>query len=119
MKIIYENTKIEKQCTSIKEATKLFGGDKRLANSLLARINAIEQADVIKDIIVMSTFRFHNLKGKLDGYFAVDVKTIRDKWRIILQPLDEEENVFDPCNIDEIAAIVKIVEIREVSAHYE
>nr|WP_051527212.1 type II toxin-antitoxin system RelE/ParE family toxin [[Eubacterium] cellulosolvens] len=70
MKIIYENTKTEKQCTSIKEATKLFGGDKRLANSLLARINAIEQADVIKDIIVMPTFRFHNLKGKLDGYFA-------------------------------------------------
>lgn len=119
MKIIYENTKTEKQCTSIKEATKLFGGDKKLASSLLARINAIEQADVIKDIIVMPTFRFHNLKGKLDGYFAVDVKTIRDKWRIILQPLDEEENVFDPCNIDKIAAIVKIVEIREVSAHYE
>ena len=41
------------------------------------------------------------------------------KWRIILQPLDEEENIIDPCNIDEIAAIVKIVEIREVSAHYE
>jgi proteic killer suppression protein len=119
VKIIYENTKTEKQCTSIKEATKLFGGDKRLANSLLARINAIEQAAVIKDIIVMPTFRFHNLKGKLDGYFAIDVKTIRDKWRIILQPLDDEENIFDPCNIDEIAAIVKIVEIREVSAHYE
>ena len=44
---------------------------------------------------------------------------VRAKWRIILQPLDEQENVFDPCNIDEIAAIVKIVEIREVSAHYE
>ena len=51
---------------------------------------------MIKDIIVMPTFRFHNLKGKLDGYFAIDVKTIRDKWRIVLQPLDEEENVFDP-----------------------
>ena len=119
MRIIYANTKTEKQCNSLKEATKLFGGDKRLATSLLARINAIEQADVIKDIIVIPTFRFHNLKGKLDGYFAIDVKTIRDKWRIVLQPLDEEENVFDPCNIDEIAAVVKIVEIREVSAHYE
>ena len=119
MRIIYANTKTEKQCTSLKEATKLFGGDKKIATSLLARITAIEQADVIKDIIVMPTFRFHNLKGKLDGYFAIDVKTIRDKWRIVLQPLDEEENVFDPCNIDEIAAVVKIVEIREVSAHYE
>ena len=119
MRIIYANTKTEKQCNSLKEATKLFGGDKKLATSLLARISAIEQADVIKDIIVMPTFRFHNLKGKLDGYFAIDVKTIRDKWRIVLQLLDEEENVFDPCNIDEIAAVVKIVEIREVSAHYE
>ena len=119
MKIIYANTKTEKQCNSLKEATKLFGGDKKLAESLLARINAIEQADVIKDIIVMPAFRFHNLKGKLDGYFAIDVKTIREKWRIILQPLNEEENVFVPCNIDEIASVVKIVEIREVSAHYE
>ena len=119
MRIIYANKKTEKQCNSLKEATKLFGGDKKLAMSLLARINTIEQADVIKDIIVMPTFRFHNLKGKLDGYFAIDVKTIREKWRIILQPLDEQEHAFDPCNIDEIAAIVKIVEIREVSAHYE
>jgi proteic killer suppression protein len=67
----------------------------------------------------MPTFRFHNLKGKLNGYFAIDVKTIRDKWRIILQPLDDEEKAFDPCDIDKIAAVVRIVEIREVSAHYE
>ena len=119
MRIIYVNTKTEKQCNSLKEATKLFGGDKKLAMSLLARITAIEQADVMKDIIVMPTFRFHKLRGKLDGYFAIDVKTIRDKWRIVLQPLNEEEKPFNPCNIDEIAATVKIVEIKEVSVHYE
>ena len=119
MRIIYSNIKTERQCKSLKEATKLFGGDNRLATSLLARITAIEQAEVIKDIIVMPTFRFHKLNGKMQGFFAIDVKTRRDKWRIILQPLNEEENVFDPCNIDEIAAVVKIVEIREVSAHYE
>ncbi|MCR5616350.1 MAG: hypothetical protein K6F45_09325 [Saccharofermentans sp.] len=79
MKIVYADKKIEKQCTSIKEANKLFGGNKALAVSLLARINAIEQADVIHDIIVMKPFRFHNLKGDRDGYFAIDVKTIRDK----------------------------------------
>lgn len=98
---------------------KLFGGDKKMAVSLMARINAIEQAEVIKDIIIMPTFHFHNLKGNLRKYFAIDVKTRKDKWRIILQPLDENEDVFDPCNIDEIATVVKIVEIREVSAHYE
>ena len=119
MRIKYANTKTRKQCNDLKEATKLFGGDKKMATSLFARINAIEQAEVIKDIIVMPTFRLHNLKGKLNGYFAIDVKTKRDKWRIVLQPLDEEEKTFDPCNIDEIATVVKIVEIREVSAHYE
>ena len=119
MKIIYANRKVEQLCTSVKAATKLFGGDRKMAASLLSRINAIEKASVIMDIIMMPTFRFHKLQGKLKKYFAIDVKTSRDKWRIILQPLDETEKPFDPLNIDEIAMTVKIVEIREVSAHYE
>ena len=103
----------------MKEALKLFGGDKKIAMSLMARINAIEQAEVIKDIIMMPTFRFHNLKGKWQTHFAIDVKMRRDKWRIILQFLDDRWDIFDPCIIDEIATVVKNVEIREVSAHYE
>ena len=67
----------------------------------------------------MRPFRFHNLQDDLDGLFAVDVKTIRDKWRIILQPLDDNEQPYDPCHIDEIAPFVRTVEIREVSPHYE
>ena len=119
MKIKFTSDKVKVQCTSLKAATRLFGGDKKLAVSLLGRINAIEKADAIKDIIAMPSFHFHNLHGKFEGFFAIDVKTRRDKWRIILQPLDEDEQAFDPCHIDEIAAIVKIVEIREVSVHYE
>lgn len=119
MKITYVSEKVKLQCTSQKTAIKLFGGDKNLAISLFARINAIEKAEVIKDIIAMPPFHFHNLHGKMEGFFAIDVKSRRDKWRIILQPLDENEQPFDPCHIDEIAATVKIVEIREVSAHYE
>ena len=119
MKINYASDEVKLQCTSMKAAMKLFGGNKILATSLLARINAIGSADVIKDIIAMPSFHFHNLHGKLEGFFAVDVKSRRDKWRIVLQPLDEEEKPFDPCHIDEIAVIVRIVEIREVSPHYE
>lgn len=119
MKIKYANVKLERQCTNLKDATKLFGGSKSLAISLLARINAIKAADVLKDIIVMPQFHFHNLCGDMQGLFAVDVKTRRDKWRIILCPLDERETIYDPCHIDEIAAVVKIAEIEEVSAHYE
>ena len=119
MKIVYSKNKVRLQCTSLKEAVKLFGGNKEMARSLLSRINAIKQAVVIKDIIALPPFHFHKLHGKLDGLFAIDVKTRRDKWRIILQPLDKDEKTFVPCNIDEIAPIVTIIEIREVSKHYE
>lgn len=119
MKVKYANEKTECQCTSLKAATKLFGGNKVLAISLLSRINALMAAEVIKDIIVNPQFHFHNLHGDREGLFAIDVKTRRDKWRIILCPLDENEETFHPCHIDKIATAVRIVEITEVSAHYE
>ena len=53
------------------------------------------------------------------GNFAIDVKSRKEPWRIILQPLDENKDIYDPCNIDEIAGNVRIVEITEVSKHYE
>ena len=55
----------------------------------------------------------------MEGYFAIDVKSRKEPWRIILEPLDENKNPFVPCNIDEIAATVRIVGIVEVSKHYE
>lgn len=123
MELVYSTEKVKAQCTSVKAANKLFGGDMVLTKSLMARINALENADNIKDIIVQPTFRFHDLKNKkgrnLEGYFAIDVKSIREQWRIILQPLDENKKPYNPCNIDKIAGIVKIVEIAEVSKHYE
>ena len=100
-----------------------FGGNNILATSLLARINALKQADTIKDIIVQPSFHFHDLKNKdgknYKGYFAIDVKSRTDQWRIILEPLDENKEPYVPCNIDEISSNVRIVEIVEVSKHYE
>ncbi|MBD8914493.1 MAG: hypothetical protein EGR77_00585 [Pseudobutyrivibrio sp.] len=123
MELVYSNEKIKKQCTSVKSAKKLFGGSDVLAESLMARINALEQAETIKDIIVMPPYHFHKLSNKygrnLDGYFAIDVKSRKDLWRIILEPLDENEQAYSPCNIDEIAQHVRIIGIMEVSKHYE
>ena len=123
MELEFANEKVRLQCTSVKAATKLFGGDAVLTRSLLARINALSKAETIKDIIVQRNFRFHDLKNKkgrnLEGYFAIDVKTIREPWRIILQPLNEEKGPYNPCNIDELADRIRIVEITEVSKHYE
>ena len=123
LELVYKNKKLEEQCNDLKKAKKLFDGNSLLATSLLSRINALKNAETIKDIIQHKNFRFHKLENKkgrnLDGYFAIDVKTIRDAWRIILQPLDENKNVYSPCNIDEIATCVKIIKIEEVSYHYE
>ena len=123
MKLEYASDKVKLQCTSIKAAKKLFGGNAELSTSLLSRVNALGNAETIKDIIVQPVFRFHKLKHKkgrnLEGYFAIDVKSIREPWRIILQPLNQDRQPYDPCNIDEIAECVRIVEILEVRRHYE
>lgn len=107
----------------LKDSKEVFRWKYNDANSLMARINALKQADTIKDIIVQPTFHFHKLTNKngrdMEGYFAIDVKSRREKWRIILEPLDEKEQSYNPCKIDEIAENVRIVGIMEVSKHYE
>lgn len=42
MELVYKNDKVKKQCTSMKEAKKLFGGNTLLATNLLSRINALD-----------------------------------------------------------------------------
>lgn len=122
MKILYANKKVEKICSSFKEAKKFFGGDQLLATKLLGRIQDLKDANILQDFMKTNNARFHNLhdkgKNQYEGYFAIDVKTIRERWRLIIQPLDENENPFRPCHIDEIAKTVKIIQVLEVSDHY-
>ena len=123
MKVNYSTEKVKNLCEDLRIAKKFFNGNTLLANSLMARINALKQADTIKDIIVQPAFHFHKLINKngrdLEGYFAIDVKSRREQWRIIIEPLDENEQTYNPCNIDEIAENVRVVEIMEVSKQYE
>ena len=123
MKVEYATEKVRTQCTSVKAANKLFGGDKQLVNSLHARINMLISSNTLQDVILYKPCRFHNLENKhgknLKGYCAIDVKTKKESWRIILQPLTDELLPYESGNIDTIAKNVKVVEIREVSDHYE
>ena len=77
----------------------------------------------IPKVFFKESDKFHDLKNKdgknYKGYFAIDVKSRTDQWRIILEPLDENKEPYVPCNIDEISSNVRIVEIVEVSKHYE
>lgn len=123
MELVYASDKVRIQCTSVKAAKKLFGGNAELVKSLFARINALQMADTIMDIIVQPTFHFHKLgnmnRKNLEGFFAIDVKSRKEQWSVILQPLNENKEPFEPCQIDRISSYVRIVEITEVSKHYE
>ncbi|MBP5551470.1 MAG: hypothetical protein J6X93_05430 [Bacilli bacterium] len=124
MKVLFLEEEIEEICTDFRKAKKYFGGSDILARSLLGRINYMQNADCLIDVIKMPQFRFHKLinkgKGKnLEGLFAVDVKTKIDKWRIIIEPLDDDELPFDNVRIDELAKKIRIIEVKEVSNHYE
>lgn len=122
MKVLYKNKEVERICSSISEATKYFGGDKALAKNLIIRINYLVQFPVINDLI-QANFGFHNLKNKLgrnlEGYFAINVKTKVQPWRIIIEPLDNHDNPYKVCHIDKIKNEVKTIRIVEVSKHYE
>lgn len=123
MELVYSSKKVEEQCTNLRQAKKLFGGDVQMATKLMSRINALKQAETLRDFAVQPQFHFHKLSDKggrnLEGLFAIDVKTRVQPWRLILRPLDEDKRPFEPCNIDEISGIVEIIEIAEVSKHYE
>ena len=124
MIVIYSSEKVENYCTNYRDACKLFGGDKVLATSLLSRINDLQNEKEIRSIIVRNQkYRFHKLfdkgKSKLDGFFAIDVKSRKESWRIIICPLDKNKKEFVPCNIDQIMDDVVYLRIEEVSNHYE
>lgn len=123
LELVYATDKVKDQCTNTKSARKLFGGNELLTISLFARINGLKQANTIKDIIVQPAYHFHKLinkKGKdFEGYFAIDVKTRKERWRIILELLDDNKAPYENYNIDKIASYVRVVRIMEVSEHYE
>ena len=58
MKILYANKKVEKICSSFKEAKKFFGGDQLLATKLLGRIQDLNDANILQDFMKTNNARF-------------------------------------------------------------
>ncbi len=67
MELIYASDKIKIQCTSMKAASKLFGGDAVLARSLLARMNALQGRKRSKILLFSLPFIFINWRIKMEG----------------------------------------------------
>lgn len=124
VEILYSDVRVERICNDGKTALKFFGGDKSLVESLFSRMQMLRFVPTLEDIISTGNkMRFHNLhdqgRRRLEGLYAIDVKTIKQPWRLIIQPLDDDKEPLEGHNIDVVAKYVRIIEIEEISKHYE
>lgn len=117
MEIQYKNDKLKIICNNLKVATRKYGID--IAKALHKLINILEKAENLKDIAVLPQYRLHQLKGnRKDQYSVVILKS--SKLRLILYPLDGDNNIMKSLN-DENLMLIKCIKIKieEVSEHYE
>ncbi|SDC89455.1 type II toxin-antitoxin system RelE/ParE family toxin [Geotoga petraea] len=116
MDIIYKNKQIKKICTNFKKS-KIQIGD-NASEKLFAVINFIENAKSFKDVENMPrSFRFHKLTGDRKGTYFISLG--KTKYRLIIEPLDENEKEIKTNDDKVINEITKMVIILEVSDHYE
>ena len=117
MDILYKNKTIEKQCTDLKEAKKLYGC---YGENILGRINLLVAMKSFQDVCNYPGLNCHLLSGKLNGYWSIDVKGRKCSLRIILCPLngDGEKVKIDDDFANE-CKLINIIFIEEVSNHYE
>ena len=117
MKIIYRRKQDEKLCTDIKTAIKKLGTE--TANKLANLLNFILAFSNLKSLRGMPQYRLHALKGNRQAQYSL-VITKSSKWRLIIHPLDENDNLLT-AGINEMEMFVKAVtvEILEVSEHYD
>lgn len=89
-----------------------------VAQKLFAAINILNQAESLKDIAVLPTYRLHNLSGNRDGSYAMDLGK-NSGYRLVIKPdppISKENtslDFFSKCQT------VKIIIVLEVSNHYE
>ena len=117
MKIVYSNKKTEKLCEDYSKAIKDLG--REVANKLSDLLNAIESFPTLLDLFYLPQYRLHAL-GKNRQYQYSFVIHKGYKWRLIVYPLDEGGNVLkDKSNEKEMLSKAVMVEILEVSEHYD
>ncbi len=116
MEIHYKNSKTKRLCSQYKRAKKEINSI--VADKLMMAINFIESAETLLDVKNYPPFRFHELKGNRKRTYAIDLGK-RTGYRLILKPVSikgEEIKVEEGFYQFEI---IKVVEISEVSPHYE
>lgn len=119
MEITYKNKNIENICTSEKEANRFFDNKKYIEN-LKSIINYIKQANNLFDVSTFPPYHFHSTDFYIKNSFGIDIGGRKSKYRLIVIPLDDENKVVvkDEEFVKKCKEI-RILEIEEVSKHYE
>ena len=100
MEIRYKNKRIRDICENEKKAIKKY--NKIIAEKLIFSIEFLKNSNSLKDVADYQNFRLHELKYERKGY------------RLIIEPItDNKEN--ETISYESI----NVVEIMEVSNHYE
>ena len=81
MEISFKTKKLEKECSTQKEAVRAYGSE--LAGVLMRRLTQIDAADCLADLPPTKPVRRHPLKGNRSGQFAVDLKY---PFRLVFEP---------------------------------
>lgn len=112
MNIVYKNDKIKLKCSSLKHAKRYF--EEKVARKLIKVINFLESAETLEDVIKYRLYNFHNLKGTLEGRYAIDIDGRRSSYRLIVlfEGFSKNEVFNNPKSI-------QVINVEEVSKHYE
>ena len=111
MEIRYKDKKIRDICENEKKAIKRY--NKIIAEKLIFSIEFLKNSNSLKDVVDYRNFRFHELKYSRKGQFAIDLGKTTG-YRLIIEPItvNKENEIISYESIN-------IIEIMEVSNHYE
>jgi proteic killer suppression protein len=110
--------KLKAICHDLKKAQQAYG--EKVTEKLYSAIDYIESAESIIDVRCYPPFHFHPLKGSRSNEYAIDLGR-KLGFRLILKPLGKDGTVSSNVQIynDAVAIEIVVVQLEEVSNHYE
>ena len=118
MILIYQPKHLEKGLTDETKLTRKYGN--KIAAAIVRLIGFLEDSTCLYDVYAMPQYMMELLKGDLAGCYSLTLDKKKSKWRVILVPLDENNEPIRPSD-NEIGFLksVKAVAIRRISEHYD
>lgn len=116
MLIRYATKKVEKSFSSANAPTwKKY--PQEVKEKFFAAMNFIENASSLKDVFGYIPFHFERLIGDRKGQWSIRLG--RTGYRVVLYPCDANGTAIQDGDVLSMSCHIRIVEIQEVTNHYE